>query len=631
MKKIALAVLIAVLTAAIISCGSDGVKFEDGEKQQWTAAGFTIEQAKEWKKSGFDFMSAIQCRQGNISTQEAVEWRNAGFDAISSIQWKRSGFSLQEASKWQGAGISYADAKQWKSAGVSPEESKGWQEIGLNSVFAKRWVPISGTPEKTRELFNSGFDKGSSDEIICMKNLGFDLNEIIDFKTDEIKCKTIKKWKNAGFTVEDMRMLKNAGLTELSSVNNLKPLIEAGFTINEIASLLEGGYTIYDLKMAIPFKEAGFDANMIAELKKEDIYIGTINEWAKNGFEVNDAVAWIKLGVRGDQHYIARSWTKDAGLEHGQVKVLVENGFNINYPGKYIDYKKIGIDYDDAIIFKKANFEPIEIKNMEYRGEIMPGEILAWINSGFDKANIEEWMPTKLTSEDCIKLKEYGYQAKDVIIFKKAGFEPSDLMVWSDNGESNEVACKWVNAGIRYNDYKKWAGAGFDVTEAYQFSKGGFQPEEAKGWKENGYSTQESVLLKKAGFTAVAAKNLTLEEKLLYGFNFKGLYLGMDEMEAAEKLDEIARQTGCSRAGGVVYNRNRIALISVTAKDEKVNYISFHPMLANIPFNDYAMDNESARTYIKENYGIDMKGDDRFKGNKIEVSLNQFMLCFEVL
>lgn len=243
---------------------------------------------------------------------------------------------------------------------------------------------------------------------------------------------------------------------------------------------------------------------------------------------------------------------------------------------------------------------------------------LSWIGSGLSIAKVK-------------LLKDGGYSAPETMKLVKLGFSVEDILQWQSKGYTKDEADKWLTAGIGCGEAQHWLSAEINADQAKIFKRGGFTTDEAKTWKNAGYEATEASRWKRDGFDLDKIAKLSWEDKFIYSFNFKGLYLGMDEMEAVKKLDKIARQNRCRRYGGVIYNRNRIALVSVMAKNGKVNYISHHPIFTDIKFNDYAMDREGAKSYLEKTYGIKLNSDGSYSGKRVTVEIEQFMLRFKLI
>lgn len=125
-------------------------------------------------------------------------------------------------------------------------------------------------------------------------------------------------------------------------------------------------------------------------------------------------------------------------------------------------------------------------------------------------------------------------------------------------------------ARIDYDVLLDWEKEGFSTDEALYFRKEGFSPEESKSWKNSGYTCSKALRWKQAGFNLDQISKLSDDEKLIYFFDFHGIYLGMDEMEAAKK-------------------------------------------------------------HIETTYGVKMNGGDTYRGDRLEIKISEFMLTFELV
>jgi len=620
-------IILAVLIV-FFSCGSDGVKFEKMEKQQWLAAGFNIDQAKEWKRAGFGFISALQWKQANFTADKATAWRSSHFNYNDAYRWKSAGFDLDMAKRWQAAGFSFHEAAPWKSQGLSIDKAKEWKNIGFDAQLAKQWNNVCETADQARELLAAGFQKSRFEEVLCFKDKGYTLDDIKRLKEKDIDCRAASKWQDAGFSIEETFGLIKAGFDPRSSIKNAQNWKNAGFSSAEIIALKESGFSEYATDAVKSFKDEGYATPMIIQLKKADIDLLTVKKWKQEGFSVEETLSWVNLGIRRDWPHIAKYW-KDSGLQLTQIQELVDNGFSLSSPHQYLDYQKLDLTFTDILALKKKNYMSYEIKHMMEDG-IKIANLIAWTEAGMSKTDTKDWIASGCSIDLAQKLKNAGYSPGEVDKLKKKGLTPNDVLAWQQKGETKAVADQWLFAGFKFEEAQQWLSSGIKAADARKFKDGNLSPSNAKAWKDAGYSAEEAVRWKRKGFDLNKIANLSQEDKLIYSFDFNGLYFGMDEMAAAKKLDEIARQYGCNHYGGVVFNNQRVAILSVLAKDKKLNYISYHPIFTDIPFNGYGMDQKSATAYIKKQYGIKLNENGSYNGKKLKIRTDNFMLCFDL-
>ena len=294
MQKLIGIIVVCVAMVTIFCCGSDGIKFEKMEKKQWKAAGFTIDQAKEWKRAGF-----------------VVH-----------------------------------DAGRWKNDGFPIDEAQEWKSIGFDTRLARQWKLACETAAQTQEFLAAGFQKRSSEEILCLKSKGFSFNEIKDLKAIDINCRYATKWQRAGFSAAEIIAFVDAGFNPRSSVKNAEKWKNFGFTAADYIVLKESGFSEYASADAKAYKDAGYDTALIARLKKQNIPPSTLKEWEKEGFSVNETLSYVSFGIRISKPYIAKSW-KESGLDLSQIQELVDCGFRLDSPNRYLEFQKLDLAFMD--------------------------------------------------------------------------------------------------------------------------------------------------------------------------------------------------------------------------------------------------------------------------------------------
>lgn len=168
------------------------------------------------------------------------------------LEWLKLGFTQQGAETWMKVINDPEKAYKWKEAGFTPTEAKSWIDYGLeDSSIVTKWI-------------EAGFNK--PEEIRFYEDKGLSVN-------------FAKKLHNAQFDFEDIVYItEKLGL----SINDLKQLIDKGFDKNEIL-----------LWFSLPIDK---NIDSIIQLKNDGIIPVVLDEFIKQGIELNEAIQWIKAG-----------------------------------------------------------------------------------------------------------------------------------------------------------------------------------------------------------------------------------------------------------------------------------------------------------------------------------------------
>jgi hypothetical protein len=206
------------------------------------------------------------------TSAELAKWATVGFDEDEAFQWGRMGYTSDEAASWRGIGFSLSDAnhcrghgmsvdlaKEWLGLGMpAPENAWGWaptmydtsiepaEAMFLRSIGVRyidqvhvAWIERHSMGEFTRlaaEVKERGYEISMSsslmgtllgaDEMLAAFEVGFG-----DYAVKEWHdvfgwdLPTWVKWRDAGFTPGDARVLSRAFLDPLEA----GPWTEEGF------------------------------------------------------------------------------------------------------------------------------------------------------------------------------------------------------------------------------------------------------------------------------------------------------------------------------------------------------------------------------------------------------------------
>lgn len=104
---------------------------------KWKKAGFTLGEAKIWRKGNFNGYYAGKWKNAGFTLDEAREWKTAGFTSVEAREWKAALFTSIEARNWRNARLNWNTANEWKNSGFAAVEAKKWELLGFTAEDAK--------------------------------------------------------------------------------------------------------------------------------------------------------------------------------------------------------------------------------------------------------------------------------------------------------------------------------------------------------------------------------------------------------------------------------------------------------------------------------------------------------------
>ncbi len=139
-----------------------------------------------------------------------------------------------------------------------------------------------------------------------------------------------------------------------------------------------------------------------------------------------------------------------------------------------------------------------------------------------------------------------------------------------------------------------------------------------------------SMILSGNVLAAKASKDLISDdERIIKQFSVADVKLGMSENEAAIKLKKFAK-----KLNGVLFDRcvskNQIAYICVSLSDKKITSITFHAAFLKVPYSTFGMDKEIGKKMVEKKYKIKLNDNYSYEGDKINISLSEFDINFEL-
>jgi hypothetical protein len=335
------------MALALIGCSSDDVKFFDGEKKIWELSGYTIDQAKEFKRIGVAFQEATQWKNLGFSIEDVKKWKSSGYESSEAGKWKRASFTLNEANAWQKFGYSAHDASSWRGAGYDIGEANQWKQEGFDLRLSQLWKSNGFDLNQSKELVAIGFERQRAIDAKCYMDKGFSVADIKDLKTKDIDCGNASKWKTDGFTANEIVMATGGGYDKGTGYSELKTWRDAGFSIDESLQLRKYNFRYSNIDSFKKLRDSGYKVDELAELTKSEKGLWEAEKW-------NDAK--IEKGI-------AKSW-----LEKNITFTEAQNWIAINVsPEDATDYKSKGQTYIDVKKNKQSKIEESKVAESQER------------------------------------------------------------------------------------------------------------------------------------------------------------------------------------------------------------------------------------------------------------------------
>ena len=272
--------------------------FGINEAKKWIQAGWTNGKlARKWLVQGFEPEEAYIFENLGISIRQAKKFLANGINAfdLNQIYQKFEDFEeiLNEIS-------SLIDEGYDLSSVISQYEK--WLKAGFDLREASNWAYLGFDPDEAKKLIKEGFDL---EEAKRWKQFDFSLKEIIEWRNEGFEPKNAYNMKKLGFEPVEVKKLKEQNYIDFIKNSNWKKM---GFNANEIIEWRNIGL---DLRQAIEWKNEGFTPNEANQYLQNKITLKDAIEWKKEGFSAEEAVRWNSVG--GNANLSKRWW--NAGLK----------------------------------------------------------------------------------------------------------------------------------------------------------------------------------------------------------------------------------------------------------------------------------------------------------------------------
>lgn len=123
----------------------------------WAKNGFTADQEREWKASGF------------TSVQAALVWTSLGLNLNNAIDWGvEAGFTAQDAHDWINDKVTDPDvAIDWSDLDFTPANSRDWRRENFFPQDAADWEDAGFSASEASDWIKAGVDEPSEAVLLC--------------------------------------------------------------------------------------------------------------------------------------------------------------------------------------------------------------------------------------------------------------------------------------------------------------------------------------------------------------------------------------------------------------------------------------------------------------------------------
>jgi hypothetical protein len=204
----------------------------------WSAAGFSGEQAKSFRRWRF-------------TLAQAVEWRQAGVpDGLLAAQWTTAGATAATVGNWRAAGIDASEAVHWHEMGFDLQAARDAVRRGLtpDAAFAGRHRTSMGSG-------GGGFlargSRGQANALRRLHEAGVPPEIVRGYLTGSWDPEEALPWARAGVDAADAILWRTLGITPaeagrlarkgVSAAETVRDWWRAGIPFDEVADWIGAG------------------------------------------------------------------------------------------------------------------------------------------------------------------------------------------------------------------------------------------------------------------------------------------------------------------------------------------------------------------------------------------------------
>jgi hypothetical protein len=205
------------------------------DDREYTARGFTAEQAGAWRRWRIGPDLAADWRAAGVTEAlQAAQWTVAGVRPPTVGQWQAQGIDSGEAVHWHELGFSLTDAVKARQQGHDPHRA---HHLRVGAPAASGWMALPGPG--THEVLRRFRDAGVRPEILHSYLITHWLDEqALAWARQDISAPDAKLWALLNLSPAESGRLARAGRTPDELV---REWWRAGIPYDEVAAWLGAG------------------------------------------------------------------------------------------------------------------------------------------------------------------------------------------------------------------------------------------------------------------------------------------------------------------------------------------------------------------------------------------------------
>jgi hypothetical protein len=429
------------------------------QADEWLAHGLSVDQAKAWRETEFNFEDSLAFARLSQSPESIHVWLDEGIAADSVLSWlKIDRLQPREARRWQDAEFSPEECEQWIKAGI------------LYPHIAANWRAESLTPSQARNWFNSVLETNPN----VTDAAAYDWAPSLAF-LERFSPKAVRAWElspvsraSDGWASRIEWILVDTGpdqalrWTDLGiSPATAQQLRVQGLSVDKVFSFVQRGFISRNSgEVLLSLQAQGVD------LLGDEIEFLILNQWYASGVD-----RFLKKGL----DYKDLAWLQKSGMGVNEILHWLEQG---QQGSVIVDWVKLGVkDARWANHWSDLGLDPSTYKLQVSRQPYF--ELAEWQSAGFLPTDIDLWKKAGVESASQAKeFKRHQISRDDAGRWIIAGISNVELIYqWLPVEQDPSVAVKWVRLGLGPSDFTRLSGnlprnAGLPLIHAPQGSIG---------------------------------------------------------------------------------------------------------------------------------------------------------------
>jgi hypothetical protein len=241
--------------AADSSASGDGAA---DDSAAWSAAGFSGEQAADFRRWRFTLAQAVEWRQAGVPDGlPAAQWLTAGATAATVGSWRAAGIDASQAVHWHEMGFDLQAARDAVGRGLTPETAfahRNQAQFGAGGSLRGR----AGRGDAFRRLHEAGVPP----QVIQSYLSGsWDPEEVLPWARAGVDAADAALWRTLGITPAEAGRLARKGVSAAEAVRDWW---RAGIPFDEVADWIGAGLSAAE---AAEQRRGGITAEQAAALR----------------------------------------------------------------------------------------------------------------------------------------------------------------------------------------------------------------------------------------------------------------------------------------------------------------------------------------------------------------------------